>query len=237
MPGEQLTTAASTNTTLTTSSAIVESSLSSCGPLKPSFLAKPGEPPIKWEMWLRLFDDHLFAHNLDGVADKREAGDFSEQARCGRFSNLRGPEPRSWHLIRQNRSQDTKRFATGPSRILARAQCNRRMQQSGEDCAIFATALLARASKCGYFVAIVTELVLDRVVVGCWDEKIRQRFLHKLDTVTLERSLGFASTLERALAKTKTVTESSTPVVDQIGYRVGNKNLQTSRNQNSSTRH
>ena len=55
--------------------------------------------------------------------------------------------------------------------------------------------------------------------------------------MTLERTLALALTLERASAETKTVTKSSTPVVDRIGHRFGNKNSQGSRHRDSSRRH
>ena len=211
-------------TTSTTSSAVVGSSSSSGLPLKPNFFATPGEPPMKWEMQLRLFDDHLLAHNLDGVAEKRKLAIVRSSlgAEGFRICTVLCPEAdisytETIHRLKQ-------RFASAPSRILARAQFNRRMQQPGEDCQQFATSLSALASKCDYLGTIVTELVRDRVVAGCRDEKIRERLLQEPDTLTLERTLALALNLERASAETKTVTESSTPVVDRIGHRVGNKN-------------
>ena len=118
MPGDQLTTS-------TTSSAVVGSSLSSGGPLTPSFLATPGEQPMKWDMWLRLFDDHLLAHNLDGVAEKRKLGILRSSLGAEGFRICADLCPEADISFAETIHRLEQRFAPAPSRILARAPFNR----------------------------------------------------------------------------------------------------------------
>ena len=132
---------------------------------------------MKWEMWLRLFDDHLLAHNLDGVAEKRKLAILRSSLGAEGFRICADLCPEADISYAETVKRLEQRFAPAPSRILARAQFNRRVQQPGEDCAQFATALRAFALKCGYLEAIVNDLLRDRVVAGCRDEKIRERLL------------------------------------------------------------
>ena len=155
---------------------------------------------------MRLFDDHLLADNLDGVGKKRKLAILRSSLGAEGFRICTDHCPENDISYAETVRRLEQRFAPAPSRILARAQFNRRVQQPDEDCAQYATALRVLAAKCGYLEAIVPELVRDRVVAGCRDEKIRERLLQEPDTLTLERILALALTLERASAETKTVT-------------------------------
>jgi hypothetical protein len=42
------------------------------GPMKPLFLELPGEPPVKWTVWLAMFKDHLLAYDLDEVPEAKK---------------------------------------------------------------------------------------------------------------------------------------------------------------------
>jgi hypothetical protein len=42
------------------------------GPMTPLFMELPGEPPVKWTVWLAMFKDHLLAYDLDHVPETRK---------------------------------------------------------------------------------------------------------------------------------------------------------------------
>ena len=42
------------------------------GPIKPSFLELPGEPPVKWTVWVHMFNDHILAYDLDNISEARK---------------------------------------------------------------------------------------------------------------------------------------------------------------------
>ena len=39
------------------------------GPMKPSFLELFGEPPVKWTVWVHMFNDHLLAYDLITISE------------------------------------------------------------------------------------------------------------------------------------------------------------------------
>ena len=176
---------------------------------------------MKWEMWLRLFNDYLLAHNLDTVPDKRKLAIHRSSlgAEGYRICAELCPEADISYDVTISRLE--QRFQPPPSQILTKSQFNRRVQQSSEDTAQFATALRALAAKCGYPDAILNELVRDRVVAGCRDDKIRERLFQEPDSLTPDVALKLEQTLERAFSKTKAVTESFKPVVDRVASRTG----------------
>lgn len=177
---------------------------------------------MKWEVWISLFDDHLIAYNLSTVDERRKLAILRSSLGAEGFRICKDLCPEANISYADTIQRLEQRFAPAPSRILARAQFNRRVQQPDEDCAQFATALRALASKCGYLEATVLELVRDRVVAGCCDEKIRERLLQEPDTLTLDGALALAQRLERASIENKAVTEPATPVVDRVYFRSNN---------------
>ena len=199
------------------------SSSSSGGPLKPSFLSTPGEPPMKWEVWLRLFNDHLLAHNLENISDRRKVAILRSSLGAEGFRICSDLCPEDDLSFRDTVQRLGERFAPAPSQILARAQFNRRVQQPGEDVAQFATALRALATKCGYPERLTPELIRDRVVAGCREDKIRERLLQEPDSLTLDDALKLAQTYERATSEMKAVTEQSKPVIDKLSHANNNK--------------
>jgi len=174
---------------------------------------------MKWQVWLRTFEDHLLAYNLKGVNERRKLAILRSSlgAEGFRICTDLCPEPNL--SFDETVARLEQRFQPAPSRILARAQFNRRVQQPGEDAAQFSTALRALAAKCGYPELQVSELVRDRLVAGCRDEKIRERLLQEPDDLTLDAALKLATTLERASTETRAVNEHLKPVIDRVGRR------------------
>ena len=101
------------------------------------------------------------------------------------------------------------RFAPQPSRIMARSSFHRRLQQSNENPQQIATSLRALAAKCNYNERFRDELLLDRFVAGCTNEKIRERLLLEPDTLTLDQALTLATNIERATAETKALQSNA----------------------------
>ena len=191
------------------------------GQLKPNFLVTPGDPPMKWEMWIRLFEDHLIAHNLEGVSERRKLAILRSSLGAEGYRICADLCPETNLGYDETVQRLEHRFAPAPSHILARAYFNRRLQQTEEDVGQYTTALCALASKCGYPEAVVEELIRDRLVAGARDEKIRERLLQEPDTLTLDRALVLAQTHERAAKEMRTVTEPAAPAVDLVAAHTG----------------
>ena len=201
---------------MTTPASTSQTSSAGGGPLKPNFLATPGDPPMHWEMWIRLFTDHLLAHNLDGVNDRRKLAILRSSLGAEGFRICTDLCPEVDITFDQTVDRLQKRFAPAPSHILARARFNRRIQLPDEDVGQFVTALRALATKCGYPEDGINEFVRDRLVAGARDDKIRERLLQEPDSLTLNTALTLAQTYERAATEKQSVTDGSTPVVDQV---------------------
>ena len=104
-----------------------------------------------------------------------------------------------------------QRFSPKQSTIYARAQFNRRLQSSHETSLDFVTILRSLASKCNYSDDMRDELIRDRFVAGCCNDRIRERLLLENDNMTLEQALTLAQTFERATSESSKVgnTKSS----------------------------
>lgn len=85
----------------------------------------------------------------------------------------------------------------------------------------------------GYPEILVPELVRDRLVAGCRDEKIRERLLQEPDAFTLDEALNLARILERAPSEIKEVTGQSNSAVDKISTQNGSGRDKRKRNPRS----
>ena len=102
--------------------------------MKPSFLELPGEPPVKWTVWVRMFNDHLLAYDLDNISEARKLTILrsSLSAEGYRICIDLCPE--------DDVSYDTviarlgNRFAPKVSVIYARSVFHRRVQSGDENC-------------------------------------------------------------------------------------------------------
>ena len=174
--------------------------------MKTHFLECPGEPPIKWSIWYQMFSDHLVAMGLDSVSENRRLALLrtslgSEGYKiCSELCPSDSSFDETVQLL-QNR------FAPKQSRIYSRAQFNRRVQGSHETCLEFTTALRALAAKCEYRQDFKDELIRDRLVAGCRNDRLRERFLLEPDTLTLEQALTIGEAFERATSESSSVTQ------------------------------
>ncbi len=44
----------------------------SYSPLKQQFLPCAGDPPLRWQVWIQMFDDHLLCQGLENSSDQRK---------------------------------------------------------------------------------------------------------------------------------------------------------------------
>ena len=179
------------------------------GSMRPQFLSTAGEPEIKWHMWFRMFQDHLVAHGLDTVAEARRLTILRSSLGAQGYRICIDLCPEADLSFDQTVQRLANRFAPQQSRILARSNFNRKIQQQGENSQQVVTALRALAAKCNYRDDFLNEVLLDRFVAGCTNEKIRERLLLEPDTLTLDQAITLATNIERATAETKALQVSS----------------------------
>ena len=178
-------------------------SISAAG-IKSPFLPTPGEPALKWNVWYQMFTDHLVATGLDSVPEARKLAILRSSLGTEGYricAELCTPDTTYNDTVRQLES----RFAPKQSAIYSRAQFNRRLQGTHETCLEYATALRALAGKCNYADAMREELIRDRLVAGCRNDRLRERLLMEPDTLTLEQALTISQNFERATTESSTV--------------------------------
>lgn len=197
------------------------------GPMKPCFLELPGEPPVRWTVWVAMFRDHLLAYELDDVAEARKLAILRSSLGAEGYRICMDLCPES------NVSFDTvlarlgDRFAPKVSAIYARSVFHRRVQATDENCVQFVTALRSLLTKCEYADEVRNELLRDRFVAGCVSDKIRERLMLESDTLTIDEALVIAGNVERASKESRQVLNSNSVEADI-------SSVQASRGKNSS---
>ena len=71
------------------------------------------------------------------------------------------------------------------------AKFQHRRQLSEEDILVYATELRRLASYCK-FGGVELENICDRLVAGCMEDKIRERLVQKLETLSLDNAVLLA---------------------------------------------
>ena len=74
--------------------------------------------------------------------------------------------------------------------MFARYKFHLRVQQAGESFEQFLTELKLLVKDCGY--ADPDEMVRDRVVIGCYSSKAREKLIHEGSDLTLEKAIDIA---------------------------------------------
>ena len=173
--------------------------------MKTQFLPNAGDPPLKWTVWYQMFEDHLVATGMDSVNEARKLAILRSSLGTEGYricTELCAPRTSYADTVEQLNN----RFAPKQSTIYARAQFNRRIQSSHETCVEYVTALRALARKCNYLDEIFDELVRDRFVAGCANDRLREKLLLEPDELTLDQALTIAQTFERATTESSTVS-------------------------------
>ena len=172
----------------------------------PVYMESPSAPTMPWDNWLRLFRFFVTGSNLVGAADELRLavlyGSLGAEA-AHIASNLTDASTSYDETLKRL----TERFGERQSVIYARSKFHRRAQQTGEDILSFVTELRRLACYCK-FGAIELEVVRDRLVAGCFDDKIRERLFLEPDNLTLDNAIIIAQTVERAVSESKRIGTS-----------------------------
>ena len=209
---------ASAKQTSTTAAAVL-----SVHPLKEQFLACPGDPVLRWEVWYQMFQDHLVGCGAEHLPENRRLALLRSSLGTEgyRICSELCPNDLSFD---QTVTRLANRFAPKQSRIYSRAQFNRRLQHSHENCLQFSTELRTLVAKCSYADDITNELVRDRFVAGLSNDRIRERLFLEKDDLSMDDALNLALNFERATTESRQVTSStsstaSTTKVQALSHR------------------
>ncbi len=177
--------------------------------LKQTFLDSPDEQPkLKWRNWFQLFEDHLLVQGLQDIQENRKLALL--RTSLGAEGYRICTELCSGTLSFDETVQRlAERFAPRASQIYERAQFNMRNQRSGENSLQYITVLRSLAATCGYPEDYRNQLIRDRFVAGCSENRIRERLLLENDDLTLEAALQIAQNLERAVSESSSVHKQS----------------------------
>jgi hypothetical protein len=111
------------------------------GPMKPSFLELPGEPPVKWTVWVAMFRDHLLAYDLDQVPEARKLAILRTSLGAEGYRICLDLCPEEDVAYDEVLTRLGNRFSPKVSRIYARSVFHRRVQLSDESCLQFSAHL------------------------------------------------------------------------------------------------
>ena len=175
------------------------------GSMKTSFLELPGESPVKWTVWVRMFNDHLLAYDLDNISGAGKLAILRSSLGAEGYRICIDLCPKDDVTYDKVLAKLSNRFAPKVSVIYARSVFHRRVQSSDENCVQFVTALRSLLAKCDYAEAIRSEIMRDRFVAGAVSDKIRERLMLEDDTLTIEQALVIAGNVERASKESKQV--------------------------------
>ncbi|KAJ1184270.1 hypothetical protein NDU88_001078 [Pleurodeles waltl] len=137
----------------------------------PPFLATPGEPPIPWKQWKKVFSTYLLAIGGD------------------RYSPIRRQAILLHHLGIEGR----RIYEDLPEVSLERHKCFLRMQNAEEDIALYVATLRGLALSCR-FEQLSDSLIRDQIVWCAYNKKIREKLLMK--DLNLEEAIQVAKRME-----------------------------------------
>ena len=162
---------------------------------------------MPWDNWLRIFKFFVTASGLDTATEELKLAVLygSLGAHATRIGSDLTDASTTYN---ESVTRLTERFGERQSIIYARTKFHRRSQQTDEDILDYVTELKRLATCCKYG-AVELELVRDRLVAGCNDDKARERLFQKPADLTLENAVVLAQTVERATSESKKFGEAS----------------------------
>ena len=166
-----------------------------------------GAPSMPWDNWLRFFKFFVTASGLDTATEELKQAVLYGSL-CANAARIASDITDAKATYDDSVTRLTERFGERQLVIYARTKFYRRTQQTGEDILDFVTKLKRWATYCKYG-ALKLELVRDRLVAGCLDEKVRERLFQEPADLTLENAVVLAQTIERATFKSKRLGEAS----------------------------
>ena len=99
------------------------------------------------------------------------------------------------------------------NKVFARYRSHLRVQQAGESFEQFLTELKLLVKDCGY--ADPDEMVRDRVVIGCYSSKAREKLIHEGSDLKLEKAIDVARTEEISQAQLQTMATEN-PSINSV---------------------
>ncbi|KAJ1184702.1 hypothetical protein NDU88_001505 [Pleurodeles waltl] len=167
----------------------------------PPFLATPGEPPIPWKQWKKMFSTYLLAiggdryspirrqaillHHL-GIEGKRIYEDLPEVS-------LGMGDGQPSNLIEMSLQMLDLQFTPKTNLVLERHKFFSRMQGADEDVASYVATLRGLALSCR-FEQLSDCLIKDQIVRCAYSKKIREKLLMK--DPSLEEAIQVAKRME-----------------------------------------
>ncbi|XP_048853518.1 uncharacterized protein LOC125721593 isoform X2 [Brienomyrus brachyistius] len=187
-------------------------------PAPPMFLPCPGEPPIPFDMWLRIFKNYLLVINATGNA-------WPEARRRATLLHCLGTEGQRtfYSLPDTGDSFDSavtaleKHYTPKVNVVVERHTFRQRKQAPHETIIQYAAVLRDLASKCG-FDDKTDEMIRDQLIEHVNNSNIRERLLLESD-LTLDKTLTLASQVESAIQQAKTITGNDSVPVQAVQPR------------------
>ena len=99
------------------------------------------------------------------------------------------------------------------NKVFARHEFHLRVQQAGESFEQFLTELKLLVKDCGH--ADPDEMVRDRVVIGCYSSKAREKLIHEGSDLKLEKAIDVARTEEISQAQLQTMATEN-PSINSV---------------------
>ena len=190
----------------------------------PFFLQAPGNPPMPWSQWRRMFETYNVAANLGGaaVARKRAILQNSLGAEGQRlYYTLPNPPPVNEEddFAKALRQLDLH-FTPTVNVVAERYRFRQRAHLPGESIEDYVAALRQLRVTCGWDCDNCTtadDSIRDQIVEKTNSPQVRERLLLE-GGLTLERTVQLASQVESAIreAKSLATVDSATPKVDKV---------------------
>ena len=173
----------------------------------PAYMESSGAPSMPWDNWLRLYIFFVTASGFDTANKELKLAVLHRSlgANAARIaSDLTDAHTTYDDFI----TRLTERFRKRQSVIYARTNSNLRWQQTCEDILHFVSKLKRLTTYCKYC-ALEFELVRDRLVAGCLDEKVRKRLFQEPADLTLKKAVVLGQTIKRTTSESKRFGEGS----------------------------
>ena len=163
----------------------------------------------EWVEYAKRLENYFIANDINDVAKRRAillngVGASTYQL----IKTLALPGTLKELTFEQIIERVRDHFNPKPSQIIKRYEFNTRKQKEGESVAEYVAALRKIAEHCEYPVAILNDLLRDRLVCGISDKRVQQRFLQEAKLL-YDEALSKALAAETALEDSKRLQEST----------------------------
>ncbi|KAJ1209174.1 hypothetical protein NDU88_004552 [Pleurodeles waltl] len=169
----------------------------------PPFLATPGDPPIPWKHWKKIFNTYMLAIGSDRYAPpRRQAILLHHLGIEGRRIYETLPEVslgmgdgQPTNIFDMSMQMLDEQFIPKTNLVLQRHKFFSRVQQEDEDIASYVASLRGLALSCEFH-QLLDSLIRDQIVRCAHDRRIREKLLVK--DPNLEEAIRIAKGMEHA---------------------------------------